>query len=124
MNGLFSHAMSFLTQIRDICDKRGIKFVVVLIPDEIQINSKLFQDVKNEFYSPDTVLDLDYPNQALQALLHEQSINFIDLKTDFKRASLQQPLYKPHDTHWNIAGNRLAADLIYNRINNGIEIEK
>ena len=120
-NDLFSHALSFLTQIRDICEKKGIKLVVVLIPDEMQINSKLLQEVKKEFYAPDMVLNPDYPNQVLQAMLQEQNIDFIDLKADFVRASLQQTLYKPNDTHWNIAGNKLAADLIYNRIYKEIE---
>ena len=41
------------------------------------------------------------------------SITYVDLLEPFRRVSAHTRLYKLYDTHWNIAGNPLAAEIIY-----------
>jgi hypothetical protein len=48
----------------------------------------------------------------LRARLEELGIDYIDLLAEFSIHSLHERLYKKNDTHWNIAGNALAARLI------------
>ena len=44
--------------------------------------------------------------------MKKENINYLDLLEPFKAKSQTTRLYKPNDTHWNIAGNKLAAELI------------
>lgn len=107
-------ALSYLEKIRLICSARGIDFVVVLIPDELQINRELQKLIQNKFF-PDldaSFWDSSLPNRALSGRLTQLGIDHIDLYDAFVATSSQTRLYKPRDTHWNIAGNRLAANLI------------
>jgi hypothetical protein len=55
---------------------------------------------------------MDYlqPNRILGERLDALSVPFLDLYPAFSRAAPAEHLYKPRDTHWIIAGNRLAAE--------------
>ena len=58
-------------------------------------------------------LDLERPNRALREALDEDGVPYLDLLPAFVEAARLDRLYKPNDSHWNLAGNRLAADEIY-----------
>jgi hypothetical protein len=82
----FDLAVGTLQEIRRVCDQHGVDLSVVLIPEEVQ----------------------------LDPTLQESLIGFdvLDLYPRFAEKTNSQRLYKPRDTHWNIAGNRLAASEI------------
>jgi cell volume regulation protein A len=50
--------------------------------------------------------------RAIAAALSAQGVEVLDLLPAFAEAGQQTRLYKPRDTHWNLAGNRLAATVI------------
>jgi hypothetical protein len=109
-----AEAMSYLVKIKQQCAERGIDFALVLIPDEVQVNKALqsrVMQIKAFNLSADD-FDFALPDRLLAAKLKEQNVRFLDLLDPFASASSQTRLYKPNDTHWNIAGNRLAAELI------------
>ena len=113
------NVLFYLKEIRDICKKFNIKLIIAIIPDELQINQDLLREVK-EVYYPNMTKDnwnIKLPNKALSNELDKLSIDNIDLYEYFAGSS--QQLYKPRDTHWNIAGNQLAANIIqeYIRMN-------
>ncbi|MFM6190791.1 MAG: SGNH/GDSL hydrolase family protein [Planktothrix sp.] len=111
-------AVQDLLKIKQICDSQNIPLTVVIIPDEVQVNSQLQQQVKNAFDPNDpNLLDFELPNRMLTEQLQQANIDYLDLLPSFKVASQQTRLYKPNDTHWNIAGNRLAAELISQHLN-------
>jgi hypothetical protein len=56
--------------------------------------------------------DFALPNRLLRARFEELKIDYIDLIAEFSAHSLNERLYRPNDSHWNIAGNALAARLI------------
>jgi hypothetical protein len=107
-------AMKSLSGIKQICDERKIALVIVLIPDQVQVDQALQARVLKlkEVNSKLEDFDFELPNRLLAAKLKQQDIAFIDLLTEFGRVGRQTSLYKPRDTHWNIAGNRLAAEAI------------
>lgn len=107
-------AMNYLTQIKQLCDERHIALAVILIPDEVQINRTLQARVLQVKAFNSSAADFDFalPNRMLAERLKAQNIQFIDLLDEFARAASKTTLYKPLDTHWNIAGNRLAAEMI------------
>ena len=110
---LLKKTVYYLNQINAICKKKGIEFVIVLIPDELQINPQLQQEVIKRFYPEikEGTWQTTLPNQKLIAELAERKIDYLDLYQHFAERPTEQ-LYRPRDSHWNIAGNNLAATII------------
>jgi len=111
-----NHALYYLKQIRNICISHSINLIVVIIPDELQINQDLSREVKGAYY-PDleeNKWDISLPNRLLSNELNKTGITNIDLYENFSNSTDQ--LYRPRDTHWNIAGNQLAANIIHEHI--------
>lgn len=93
-----------ILQIRDICQARGIEFVVVIAPSKEQV---YWEKVASLLAEPDRY-DPDGPNRLIKNFADEHGIAVLDLTPIF-RAHADEQLYFPKDTHWNVAGNRLAA---------------
>lgn len=111
---LLEDAVFYLRELRDLCQRRGSRLVVVVIPDEIQVDETLRRQVQERFY-PDLGpgrWDVRQPDHALAAALGGLGIEVLDLYPPFAREAARHPLYRPQDSHWNVAGNRLAADEI------------
>ena len=106
----FNDALGDLLKIKEICDYQNIKLVVVLIPDEVQVRPTLQQKVIEAFGVGADAFDFQLPNRLLAAEFEKNNINYLDLFDDFLVVSDRTSLYKPNDTHWNIAGNKLAAE--------------
>jgi len=118
---LLAKALDYLAQIQNICAEKNIALSVVLIPDEVQINAKLQEQVRAQFAKGKSGWNILLPNQQLQAGLKKMRIDFFDLYPAFVEQAKMKQLYRPRDTHWNIAGNQLAADLLqqhlYSKVN-------
>ena len=108
----FDTAFLPLLRIRQICLSRGIQFSVAIIPDEIQVNPELREMLMRTFGLTLGFYDWSAPNRRLRTELEQSGIDYIDLLDDFEVVSKRTPLYRPRDTHWNMAGNALAADLL------------
>jgi hypothetical protein len=108
----FTDAWSHVREINQICARLGIRFLVVVIPDELQVNDQLQQRVIDARRLPPESFDFGLPNNMLIAKFRESNIDYIDLRDDFASISKSMRLYKPNDTHWNIAGNRTASEII------------
>ena len=52
------------------------------------------------------------PNRIVRDALERADVPYYDLTDDMIEAGRTQVLYWPIDSHWNPAGNRLAAELI------------
>lgn len=103
-----------LEKIGKLCEAKGIPFVVVLIPDELQVDSRLQREVlAGEPQEGRGRFDFSLPNRILMDQLGQKRIAAIDLLSVFRQVGGQLQLYKPNDTHWNLAGNRLAANQLF-----------
>ncbi len=112
---LLEDAVYYVRQIQAICRKKGIQLLVVIIPDELQINADLQTEIRKTFY-PNLKNDRWNPAFARIVCWQRNSaawglIASIYLKP-LKGNPNIRPLYRKYDIHWNIAGNQLAADLI------------
>jgi hypothetical protein len=104
--------MYFVDEMRRVCKEQEIALYVVLIPDEVQIDQTLQLDVLTALHLEQDQLDFDLPNKRLAQELEERAIKYLDLLPVFREAGRERRLYIPRDTHWNIEGNRLAANLL------------
>ena len=107
-----ARAIEYLRAIRDISRRAGADMAVVVIPDEVQVNADLQAQVVRSSGYATTELDFGLPNRAIAAELAADGIPMLDLLPIIQRQGRATRLYKPQDTHWNIAGNRVAAESI------------
>jgi len=109
-----NEALLYLKKIQQICERNNIKLVIVIIPDELQVNTELQTELINTYFPslPSEFWQASYPNNMLSKSLTDLNIEYIDLYDAFVQEEKNQRLYRPRDTHWNIAGNQLAADII------------
>jgi SGNH hydrolase-like domain, acetyltransferase AlgX len=112
----FAEAMSYISEIKRLCDSRKIGLTIVLIPDEMQVSKPLQTRVVAASGLAPTSFDFALPNRLLRTRFEELKIDYIDLTTEFSDHSLNDRLYRPNDSHWNIAGNQLAARLILQHV--------
>jgi acetyltransferase AlgX (SGNH hydrolase-like protein) len=105
-------ALSYLVEMKKICDERHIKLAVLLIPDMEQADSQLQEKVVQGQNASPSDFDFTAPNRLLAAGLKQQNIEVLDLYDAFRLAAPSTVLYKRNDSHWNIAGNKLAAESI------------
>jgi SGNH hydrolase-like domain, acetyltransferase AlgX len=60
--------------------------------------------------------DLELMQKILRGFLEAESIPYVDLLPRFRETGKQESLYLLRDTHWNDAGNRLAATILQERL--------
>ena len=114
--GDFATALFYISEIKRLCDSRNIGLTIVLIPDEMQVSKPLQTRVIAASGLAPASFDFTLPNRLLRARFEELKIDYIDLTTEFSAHSLNDRLYRPNDSHWNIAGNALAARLILQHV--------
>ena len=111
-----SRDVSYISEIKRLCDSRNIGLTSVLIPDEMQVNEPLQTRVIVATELAPTSFDFAFPNKLLRARFEKLKIDYIDLLTEFYGRSLNDRLYRPNDSHWNIAGKELAAQLVFQHL--------
>jgi hypothetical protein len=116
----FADAIGYLARIKELCDLIKIELRVVIIPDELQVNPILQTKVLKALNASSDEFDFALPNRYLNEQLQVHHIGFFDLLGNFSTASAQMNLYKPNNSHWNIAGNELAASILARYISNQI----
>ena len=95
--------------IRDIAARAGADTLVLILPDETQVDSAFAARVADAYGAS---LDFARPSRLLAEALTAAGIAHLDLLPVFAAAGADTRLYKPRDTHWNLAGNRLAAEAL------------
>jgi len=106
---IFLDAIEFLARIQSVCADHDIGLAVVIIPDELQVSPDLRRRVLGAPGEGAADLDFALPNRFLEEQLTARRIDHCDLLGRFTAPSEAEVLYKPNDSHWNLAGNRLAA---------------
>ncbi len=112
LRGPIARAVGYLRDMRDISHRAGANMLVVLIPDEVQVDQELQGQVVRAHGSTSEEFDFQLPNRLLATELSKEGVPSLDLLPVFEQEGRHIRLYKPRDTHWNLAGNRLAASTI------------
>ena len=112
----FAAALSYISEMKRLCDDRNVGLTIILIPDEMQVSKPLQSQVIAESGLSPGSFDFALPTRLLRTRLEELRIDYIDLLTEFSTHSLNERLYRRNDSHWNIAGNALAARLIWQHV--------
>ena len=107
-----SRAAQLLSQMRDLARQAGADIVVTLIPDENQIDSAVRARVVDARNLLPGQLDWEQPNRLITQALKAEAIEVLDLLPILSETARRERVYKRSDTHWNVAGNRVAAEAI------------
>lgn len=118
--GRFQNNIDYILQSISEMDRllksRNTRFIVAMYPDEFQVNRNLLMTVFDRFRLNPEEYDINLAQTVLKSFLKSQGIAYIDLLEVFEAEGKQRELYKLRDTHWNTAGNQLAADVLYREI--------
>ena len=104
-------AVEQIRKIKKLAERDSIPVVVVLIPDEAQINTDLRQALLTD--EDRKRFDFDMPQAALKGMFADAAIPVINLLPYFRNDS--RCLYM-NDGHWTAEGHELAASIIYESI--------
>jgi hypothetical protein len=105
---------ALLLKMKDWCDRRKIKLVVAILPDQFQVDPALRRVIYAQYKRiNEKNIDLTQPDNLIVDFCRQQNIHCLDLFEPFQEQGKTRQLYTLRNTHWNEAGNRLAADLIF-----------
>ena len=109
MRTCYASSIELLKKMDIAAKKRGMTFFVVLAPDEFQVNAALQQDIVKRSQMKVDQYDFLQPQRQMVRDLEGAGIVVLDLLPHYLADGEKRSYYIPRDTHWNEAGNRLAA---------------
>jgi hypothetical protein len=113
LNQQWRECSEVILKMKDWCDRRKIKLVIAILPEQFQVDQELRQAVLTKYeHIAKENLDLSYPDNLIVNFCRTHNIHCLDMLGPFQEQGKTRQLYSVRDSHWNAAGNRLAADLI------------
>lgn len=88
------------------------RLVVALLPCEVQVNPRLRGEVCRAYEVREDELDLDHPARRVRAHFQAREVRVVDLLPSFLAAESEGETYRRNDSHWNVRGNRVAAEVL------------
>ena len=100
---------------------RNIRLVVAIYPDEFQVNEPLLKAVFEKYKLKPEDYDLKFAQNLLKQFLDSKGIPSIDFLDRFHAEGKKKDLYVLRDSHWNAAGNQLAAEILFEDLGKRLE---
>jgi hypothetical protein len=110
---LWEEAEGYLEDINRSCRQTGVPWLLLLIPEEIQVNSQVRQLVLEGLGRDPARYDLDLPQRRLARWAAAHDVPLLDPLPRLRSARESGiRFYVPNDTHWNVRGNRLVGEML------------
>jgi hypothetical protein len=77
--GCLASVEANLERIKRVCDSKGLELLIVVIPDEMQIDQDVGAEVVASFPGAEQDFDFDLPNRRLGSSLDRLHIRYLDL---------------------------------------------
>ena len=114
LNQQWRECSEIILKMKDWCDRRKIKLVIAILPEQFQVDQALREAVLTKYkHIAEENLDLSYPDNLIVDFCRTHNINCLDMLGQFQSRGKPGSCIPLNDSHWNEAGNRLAADLIF-----------
>ena len=101
----------------------GDKLLVLIIPDEFQVNDDLYEVVRAMKPTPGAY-HRDFPQERITLYCRKQHIPVLDLLPLLRSAQKQDRTYHLRDTHWNARGNFVAGQAVCRFIREHVDREE
>jgi hypothetical protein len=105
------HFTEFFEALGVAADWVGSKLLVMIIPDEFQVNDRLYEKLMASHEDP-TKFDRDYPQNQIVEWGRSRGIRVLDLLPVLRKAEPEGRTYHVRDTHWNARGNRIVGEVL------------
>lgn len=105
-------ALENLAGIHEVAKERGIPILLVIMPDEFQVNENVRKKVFERFQLTPEDYDIESPQKRVVAFAKSRQIAVVDLLESLREADKVQRCYHLQDGHWNSRGNAIAAEAI------------
>ena len=119
----FQYSLDAVVEMSKILQENNIPFLVALYPSEYQVDRTLAKKIFDAYELDESNYDLELPQKVVINTLKEHKIDYLDMLKPFQDAGKEDVLYLLRDTHWNLAGNQLAADILFDRLQPEIDRE-
>lgn len=103
-----------LDALRETARQLGALYVMVIHPDQYQIEEGLQRELKETFHLQFDRYDLNLPQRFLAQYCETRGVPYLDLTPHFRSRGAQGGLYQFRETHYTAEGHLLAAGLISN----------
>lgn len=112
-----SYVFESLLAIRSLLAEQGIGLMVVAYPDAVQVDPRVREALLQYTGSGTSEYEWDRAQRRLGEFCDAHAIPFVDLLPAFRTAQRRGwTLYLESDSHWNAAGNVLAAELLFDSL--------
>ncbi len=102
-----------LADIQKTVQELGVPYVLIMHPDQVQVNQALQRQLAQEFDLEMSLYDMELPQKFLIELCEAKGVRWIDLLPSMRAQGENSNYYLPNDSHYNQAGNELAAEIIF-----------
>ncbi|MBI4575680.1 MAG: hypothetical protein HY722_05385 [Planctomycetes bacterium] len=107
--GRWDHTLGLLG---DLVREAGPGLVVLLIPDEFQVDDALWGHVVEAAPGGPQAYDRGRPQRVIGEYLRRLGAAVADPLDALREAARGAPVYQPRDTHWNARGHQVAAEVL------------
>ena len=90
--------------------------MIMVIPIPVQVHSDILREMKKRVEFDETLFDFEKPQKILREFGLQNGIPVCDLLPPFREEDRKEKLYYRYSVHWNKAGHKLAARLIYEKL--------
>lgn len=101
----------FMKYLEAFHSRLGSSLIVVVIPDEFQVNDELFEQLLATRDRPGRY-KRNYPQERIRSFCETKGIPMLDLLPVLRDANREDRVYHLRDTHWNARGNQIAGEAI------------
>jgi hypothetical protein len=112
--GEWQEVLGIIDEIRAKVNRVGAQYVMVIHPDQFQVEDSLREQLQQTYNLNLENYDFTRPQKFLTDYCIDKGILCLDLLPSFRGIGSKGGLYFIRDTHYNEAGNALAANLIAN----------
>lgn len=105
----WNRAKSTLNEFREYLGNRDIDFLMVMIPDHVQVDQRLQRDFLQASGVHQERYDFRKPQRLLQEWCDSTGVSCVDLLPILEEQSEPARLYFSTDLHWTATGHRVAA---------------
>lgn len=111
-----SNLLQAISHIQRMLTERGIGFVLLYVPEEYDVDPKVFQENLQQLAPHTAGYNRLWPRQTIRQFCAIQGIQFLDPSDELERELAHgQKLFISSDGHYNYAGNARMAEFLANQ---------
>ncbi len=104
-----------LIRMKKLLDEKGAQLLVVIIPMDVQVDRKYWDKYPTKVFG-EKEFSLDLPQKKFREICERNSLTCLDLLPIFREHRQDELYFAEIDPHFDVAGNRLAAESIFDKL--------